>query len=286
MGFVSFTSAAFLALAGLVLTLGSAPRPAAAGSPGGQAPADRIAELAGETQALRDESQQVSGTRNLREGKRFAETRVAELLVRRDELDAAIERMGGSAKDLEAYRKEVGDKSVITGGDVAGEAGEKAAEAAARKGLSMGAGRLLGVLGLALDAVEYGGKWVIKQGDLGALDEAVAQNRVNLHDMYQVSIALSGQINAAYADVARMKQIIKRDDEIFPELALLRERQRLAGTRATKSAVTKRETDAAGDAEEQRKHSKDAARRGVQVVPQIPQVAPQVPAHRPSGQRY
>jgi len=268
-----------LGLGALALACLSAP--AAAAPPSGKALADRIDQLDGELKGLRAESEQISGTASPREGLRFAENRVAGLRARYDELDEAIERAGGNDKDLAKYRKEFADKSVITGGDVAGEVGEKVVETAVKETLSVGASRVLGALGLALDALEYGGKWALKQGDLSALDDAVAQSRVNLHDLYDVAIGLSGQINAALDDVKRMKEIVKRDDEIYPEYALLRERQRLENTRATRGAVLRRDADAAGDAEEQKKYSKESAKQGIRAVPQLPDHKP-----RPSGQKY
>ena len=125
---------------------------------------------------------------------------------------------------------------------------------------------MLGWLGIAGDVGEYGGKWVMKQGDLDALDDAVESSRVNLHDLYDVSIALSGQINDRIARIKKMEDIIKKDDELYPEYATLKKKQRDAGKRATRHAITRRDTDAAGDAEEKKKYHQEAARRGISAV--------------------
>jgi len=244
----------------------------------------RVAELGGQVQDIRDQSQQISGTPNPREGKKALEYQVAELRVRQDRLDEAIEKGEGSAEDLAAFRKEYADRSIFTTSDAVGEGVEKVGETVAKKVLSEGAGKVLGWLGIAGDVGEYGGKWVIKQGALGSLDEAVEQNRVNLHDLYQAHIALSGQINDRLRRIDEMKKLIAKDDEIYPEYAKLRERQRLDAEPATKGAVLRRETDAAGDEEERRRYSEEGARRGISTVTQ-PRIDPKPKMGGPGAQR-
>jgi len=263
--------------------------PAAAETLTGPALDARVKELGGQVQDLRDQSQQISGTPNPREGKRNLEYEVAELKVRQDRLDDAIEGAEGSAEDLAAFRKQYADRSIFTTSDAVGEGVEKVGETVAKKALSKGAGKVLGWLGLAGDVGEYGGKWIIKQGALGSLDDAVEQNRVNLHDLYEAHIALSAQINDRLARIEKMKKIIAKDEEIFPEYAKLRERQRLEAVPASRGAVLGRETDAAGDEQERKRYSEESARRGISTVTQ-PRIDPKpkmgvTGSNRP-GSRY
>jgi len=241
----------------------AASAPAAAEPLRGPALDARVQELDGQIRDLRAESEKISGTPAPREGKKKLENELLLLKHRQEQLHETIERSEGSAEDLAAYRQEFADGSVFTTGDAVGEGAEKAGEAAARKALSKGAGRALGWLGIAGDVGEYGGKWILKQGDLAALDEAVEQNRVNLIDLYQAHIALSAQINDRLARIRKMDEIIRKDDQIYPEYAALRERQRLEATPATTGAKLDRETDEAGDAEELERYGADAARRGI-----------------------
>lgn len=267
-----------------LVALGAAPT--AAEPLSGAALDARVKELGGQIRDLRAESQKVSGTPNPRQGQKKLEYELAELRVRYDRLDEAIEDAEGTAEDLAAYKKQFEDRSIFTAGDAVGEGAEKVGEVAARKVLSKGAGRVLGWLGIAGDVGEYGGKWVLKQGDLDALDDAVETSRVNLHDLYQAAIALSAQIDDRLHRIEKMKAIVRKDDALYPEYAKLRERQRLDGERATKGAVLRRETDEAGDAEEARKHSAESARRGISAVTK-PKIDPKPqPSPRPTPGRY
>lgn len=275
------------------------PRPAPAEPPlTGQALTDRITELETEVGGLRDESQRISGTRNPREGEKYVRSRFYGLVSRRDELDEVIEDAGGTQEELEAYHQQMDDQWVVSEGDVAGELVEKGVEIGVRRTMSAGASRALGWLGLVLDVAEYGGKWLLKEGDVSALEDAVEQNRVNLHDLYQVSIGLSEQIDGVIADMDRMEEIRARSDELRPELARLRERQRFLSTPARSHAVTGRGDDPAGDEEEQRIYSEEAAKRGIRAVgepappipkgvtPSRPQVDPSLQHPGNTGRRY
>lgn len=277
---------------------------AAAGGAWGKSPLTgkaldaRIQELDKQHRALRNESREVSGTSAMRTGKKELEWELAQLRVRYDRLDELIEKAEANVEDLKAYKKKYADRSVFTASDAVGEGAEKTGEQVAKKALSKGAGRALGWLGIVGDVGEYGGKWVMKQGDVGALEDAVESSRVNLMDLYDVAIALSGRINDRIARIKRMEEIIARDDEVYPELAELRAKKARNSERATAGAVLRRETDAAGDREEARK----ATQRGVVSPVGKPEIrtqppkgsggvwvspAPPVPdAPKPSGRRH
>lgn len=291
--------AALVGLAALALASG----PARADLEG-QALTDRIAELETEVAGLRAESKEISGSASPSQGEQFVRNRLYGLKARSDDLDEVIEDVGGTQKELESYRDQLDDAWVVDEGDIAAEAAEKGVEQGVRRGLSMGAGRALGWLGLAIDVGEYGGKWVLKEGDVAALEEAAEQNRVNLMDLYQVSIGLSGEIDRTLADIERMKEIRARHDALVPELVRLRERKAFLETPATRRAVTDRVTDAEGDAEEAARHSAESAERGVSTVgppveplpkgvspgrtiqPGMQNQAPRVPRGRSGGGKY
>jgi hypothetical protein len=216
---------------------------------------DRITAMERELKGIFDEASELAGpdrggAKAFPDWIRNVKARKNKLEARARGLDDTVEKLGGSIESIDAMRKEMADGWVAGGGDLAGEAAETAVREAIKKRLaSEGLKCFLGAASLAIDVVDYGGRQVIKELNVRALQDLVRQQQVTLREVYALQVALLAERDLASQKLEKLEKLKARFDDVFERLAEERQRQE----KATRYANKKRETDAAGDAEERKK---------------------------------
>ncbi len=222
-----------------------------------ETPAERLDRLEKTVDDYWNEMRELGGGRTPRESIINVRARMNEIKAIADRLEAAAERAGATVKDLDATRKNFDETSIFELSDIPQEGAEKAVEEVAKKGLSKVGGRALGALSLVVDVFEYGGRKVIKEINVSALEDLVRQNRAQLTDMYRLLSTLYRDWSNENDKLKRLEDLRARYEAAYAEMAELRDRMRPARSRAD----IRRVDDAEGDREEERKFKEEERRR-------------------------
>lgn len=227
--------------------------------------ATRLNQLESEYADVMNEANQLGSGRTIDESIRFSTNRQGELRVDLERLDEAIQRQGGTIEELNAARQRFENESVFGLREAGEEITEEALTHAATQGFSMVFRRVLGVATLVGDIVTYGGRKIIKELNVGDMEDLVAQGRLQLSDMYDMYSVLNAELVAEIRAQQRLRELQTRQRALFDQIATERARLELLGTPATRRAVLGRDTDAAGDAALQRQSDREALDRGVRL---------------------
>lgn len=219
--------------------------PALAEDPVTQTPAQRLAGMEAEYDAVMQEAAQLGTGRTIDESIRFSTNRQGQTRVDMERLEEAIKRQGGTVQDLTAARDRFKNETVLGPKEVGEEIVEEGVESLATRGLSVIAQRAIGVAMLIGDVVEYGGKKYIKSLNVSDMNALIAQGRLQQTQLLDMYGYLTKQLNDEIRAQARLRQLAERRRQLFEKIARERQRQNLGPGK--QSAVFTRDTDAAGD---------------------------------------
>jgi hypothetical protein len=251
-----------LAAAVLFLGLFTAPLPALAQNVPANTPAagEHLADLERQWNAIRDESRALGGSPSPSTSINNTKTRINELDDQIDRMMRVMQQLGASAADLDAMRRGIDEQSVVTLGDVPQEAAEQGAEKVLSAVCREGVGKVIWWAFLVGDIVEYGGKKIYKEISESRIKELVRQERIKIGDVYDLLSVLFCDRADEQTKLDRLEELRPREQALFQEIAKERARLDLRQGRATRRAVTQRDTDPAGDAEERRLYNEAGVR--------------------------
>ncbi len=202
-----------------------------------------------------DEIKKEGGGKSLRTQMDENGYRMASIRVRQEQIDKLIEKTDEGKAYLEKLKTENDETSANPYGD--GRIGPKA-------GLKTGgfvATRLLArnptpagiVIGLFLDGIEGVVRYDIKSDLDDALEDAIESSGITTSGLIEVHRALSADLNAEIERKAELQEAKTETDALWHNWSVAAEQEKKASTRASASAVLRRDTDAAGDREEAKK---------------------------------
>ncbi|HAH10006.1 MAG TPA: hypothetical protein DCL54_12055 [Alphaproteobacteria bacterium] len=217
----------------------------------------RVNQLESESAQIGQEARDLAGTRNLTQKINEANNTINQLRVDSDKLEEAVKQAGATQDELKAVREGAESGEIIGASDVAEEGAEKALEKAAGKVVGAVSRRVISVVGIVFDVLEYGGKFYYRRRTVNSLEENEQLNDATRRELIGLWSAVIKQTNDLIAKKKAMEDLRERDRDNFRQLAT--ERQKLDQMKAARN--TPRDTDAAGDAVLQAEEDAERAKR-------------------------
>jgi hypothetical protein len=217
---------------------------------------ERIRELEIQEMLLQSEIEETGGRPTSQEGIDYAQWRKEALDRQIDDLQRMAEVYAASRADLEALRQRVATEPIKTMADRADGSGNTAGRVTAKvieKGVEAATGTSLAGVSAIGTLADYGGRLIVRNWNASDIEDLVRSQRLPLIDLLRDTATLLHARNEEMRLVARLEGLQERYREIQSELAPTRHRLNMLTGNAHEEANLQRETDPAGDAEEERK---------------------------------
>jgi hypothetical protein len=260
-------SVALAAGVSLIALAGALPQPALADTPDVGQQQKRVDQLQSKAESLRQEAQQLGGSRTVRQSINNVKTRINEYDEDIAHTEERIEKMKVNKADLDRAREEVEKESVFGAGDAV-ETGvkHKVLEAVEEK-LTHNAGRAVGALGWVAIFVKVGGKtyyrWV-RKNDLRA--QGIKESN-QITDKYRFIRFAQEERNKESANLKRLQEIEEEERKNNALIGNERDKLRRMTEPGFKGGIgdadLERDQDLPGDESER---SKDRAWKGIRKV--------------------